>query len=67
MLRGLTPEMRGAVVLEEIAVAFSLPSAAGFGATFEGLMEQFEHVRPDMLADVGSGAFETEATEEFVG
>ena len=54
-------------MLEEIAVALALPSAAGFGAAFERLVQQRGHVLEDMAADVGDGAFEGEAAEEFVG
>jgi hypothetical protein len=54
-------------VLEEIAIALALPSAAGFGAAFERFMQQRGHVLEDMAADVGDGAFEGEAAKEFVG
>jgi hypothetical protein len=42
-----------AVVLEKIAIAFALPSAAGFGATFERFVQQRGHVLEDMAADIG--------------
>lgn len=61
------PLVRRAVVLEEIAVTLALPSAAGFGASFERFTQQFGHSPADMFADIGGGAFETEAAEEFVG
>jgi hypothetical protein len=61
------PTVRRAVVLEEVALALALPSAAGFGAAFERLVQQLGHVLEDMAADVGDGAFESEAPEEFVG
>ncbi len=52
------PLVRGAVVLEEVAVAFALPPAAGFGTAFE--------VFADMAADVRDGAFEGESGEDLV-
>jgi hypothetical protein len=52
---------------EEIAIAFALPSAAGFGAAFEGFLQELWHVVEDMAADIGGGAFEAEAAGEFVG
>lgn len=61
------PLVRRAVVLEEIPIALALPSAAGFGAAFERFVQQRGHVLEDMAADVGDGAFEGEAAEEFVG
>jgi len=61
------PLVRGAVVLEKIAIALALPSAARFWAAFERVMQQLGHVRPDMIADVGSRAFESESAEKFVG
>jgi hypothetical protein len=53
--------------LEEIPITLALPSAAGFGAAFERFGQQRGHVLADMAADVGHGAFEGEAAEEFVG
>lgn len=61
------PLVRGAVVLEKIAIAFLLPSAAGFGAAFERFVQQRGQVLEDMAADLGYGAFEGEAAEELVG
>jgi hypothetical protein len=61
------PLVRGTVVLEKIAIALALPSAAGFGAAFERLLQQLGEVLADITADVGDGAFEGEAAEEFVG
>lgn len=61
------PLVRRAVVLEKIAIALALPSAAGFGAAFGRLVQQIGHVLEDMVADIGNGAFEGEAAEEFVG
>ena len=61
------PLVRGAVVLQEIAIAFALPSAARFGAAFEGVAQQPGHMVADMAADVGGGAFEAETAGEFVG
>lgn len=61
------PLVRGAVVLEEISIAFALPSAARFGAAFERFMQQLGHVLADMAADVGGGAFEGEPAVKFVG
>ena len=61
------PLVRGAVVLEKIAIALALPSAAGFGTAFERFVQQRCHVLENMAADVGNGAFEGEAAEEFVG
>lgn len=61
------PLVRRAVVLEKIAIALALPSAAGFGAAFERFVQQRSHVLEDMAADVGDGAFECKAAEEFVG
>ena len=55
------PLVRGAAVLEEIAIALALPSAAGFGAAFERFLQQRGQVFEDMGADVGNGAFEGEA------
>ena len=60
------PLVRGAVVLEEVAVAFALPPAAGFGTALEGFVQERGEVFADMAADVGDGAFEGEAAEEFV-
>jgi len=57
------PLVRGAIVLEEIAVAFALPSAAGLGTAFERFTEQFGHVLVNMASDVGGGAFEGESSE----
>lgn len=61
------PLVRGAVVLEKIAIALALPSAAGLGAAFERFAQQRGQVLEDMTADVGGGAFEVEPAEEFVG
>ena len=61
------PLVRGAVVLEEVAVAFALPSAAGFGTAFEGFLQELGEVFADMAADVGDGAFEGESAEDLVG
>ena len=38
------PLVRGTVVLEEVAVAFALPSAAGFWAAFERFVQQLGQV-----------------------
>ena len=54
-------------MLEKIAIAFSLPFAAGFRAAFERFVRKCGHVLEDMAADVGDGAFEGEPAEEFVG
>ena len=54
-------------MLEKIAIAFSLPSAAGFRAAFERFVQQCGHVLEDMAADVGDGAFEGEPAIKFVG
>ncbi len=61
------PLVRRAVVLEKIAIALALPSAAGFGAAFERFVQQRGQVLEDMAADVGDRAFEGESAEEFVG
>ena len=61
------PLVRGAVMLEEIAVTLALPAAAGLGAAFEGFEQQFGHVFENMVADVGGGALEGEAAVKFVG
>ena len=55
------------VVLEEISIAFALPSAARFRAAFERFVQQLGHVLFNLIANVGGGAFEGEAAEEFVG
>ena len=60
------PLVWGTVVLEKIAIALALPSAAGFGAAFERFVQQRCQVLEDMAADVGDGAFEGEAAVEFV-
>lgn len=60
------PLVRGAVVLEKIAIAFALPSAAGFGAAFEWFAQQLGHVLEDIATDIGDGAFEGEPAVEFV-
>ncbi len=60
------PLVRGAVVLEEVAVAFALPPAAGVGAAFERFVQERGEVFADMAADVRDGAFEGESAEEFV-
>lgn len=60
------PLVRGAVVLEEIAIALALPSAAGFGAAFERFVQQRVQVLEDIAADIGDGAFEGEPAVEFV-
>ena len=54
-------------MLEQVSVAFALPSAAGFTAAFKRFMQQCGHVFEDMAADVGDGAFEGEPAELFVG
>jgi hypothetical protein len=59
--------VRRAVVLEKIAIALALPSAAGFGAAFERFVQQRGQVLEDTAADVGDRAFEGESAEEFVG
>jgi hypothetical protein len=56
-----------AVVLEKIAITLAIPSATRFGAAFERFMQQPGHVRSDMIADVGSRAFESESAEKLVG
>lgn len=61
------PLVRGAVMLQEIAVTFALPAAAGFWTAFEGFSQQFAHVFENMVADVGGGAFEGKAAVKFVG
>ncbi len=61
------PLVRGAVVLEEVSMAFALPSAAGFGATFEEFVQECSQVFEDMAADVRDGAFEAKSAVEFVG
>ena len=61
------PLVWGTVVLEKIAIAFALPSAARFGTAFERFMQQLGQVLSDMIADVGDGAFEGEPAIEFVG
>ena len=60
------PLMWGAVVLEEVAIALALPSAARFGAAFERFVQQLGHVLFHLIADVGGGALEGEAAVEFV-
>ena len=61
------PLVGGAVVLEQIAIALALPSAAWLGAAFERFAQQLGQVLADMIANVGGGAFEVEAAVEFVG
>ena len=61
------PLVWGTVVLEEISIAFALPSAARFGAAFERFVQQLGHVLFNLIADVGGGAFEGETAVEFVG
>lgn len=61
------PLVWGAIVLEKIAIALALPSAARFWAAFERFVQQRGHVLEDMAADVGGGAFEGESAEELVG
>jgi hypothetical protein len=60
------PLVWGTVVLEKIAIAFALPSAAGFGAAFERFVQQLGKVLEDIAADIGNGAFESEPAVEFV-
>lgn len=61
------PLVGGTVVLEQVAIALALPSAAWLGAAFERFAQQLGHVLADMIANVGGGAFEGEAAVEFVG
>ena len=60
------PLVWGTVVLEKIAIALALPSAARFWATFERFVQQLGHVLFHLIADAGSGALEGETAEEFV-
>jgi hypothetical protein len=46
------PLVWGTVVLEKIAIALALPSAARFGAAFEGFVQQLGHVLFHLIADV---------------
>ena len=62
-----SPLVWRAVVLEQVAIALALPSAAGFGAAFERFAQQLGHVLEDIAAHIGDGAFEGESAEDFVG
>lgn len=64
-LSGL-PLMWRAVVLEKVAIALVLPSAAGFGAAFDRFVQQCAYVLEDIVADIGDEAFEGEPAVEFV-
>lgn len=61
------PLMRGTVMLEEIAIAFSLPSAARFGTALERFAQKFRHAPANVFADVGGGSPEVETADKFIG
>ena len=64
---GGPPLVRGAVVLEKVAITLALPSAAGFWPAPQRFAQQVGEMLADVGPDVGGRTAESEAPREFVG